>query len=425
MDQYKTNQYTTINNRFLIIENHFKVLSDSQKKKLIKLNSHQDLHKRPTIGKKRKINFEKNNIRNPLDQIGNDDLIFNNDKLITNIKLEEEFDDASSKGSHKNDFKKGKSINQIPNRNKNSLTPIRDGRKKLVNIKKIEINKNEKDSFDNNSLQLNFTKSQNKKISGKSNNFKNLKNKKNLNLIQPYKLKNINNINQFINKPNDDENASQKTLMSSLNKRVKSKLAYHNSYTKLNNLKLGDHDNDNMSVASSTKMGPRNIARGRSVPVSLKTKASMRFPNKTVCKNKDKLLNELQKIFGDKLVLFDDTYQNMNDTDKKNCINFLLETIKEMVNINKMSETKYEVIKEKNEAKERQIKENKNEIKELKKDITKLNKIIKTNIQMNRKLSQNIDSLKMQLEKEKSKYRDALTRGRSSNKYDTLKSKNE
>ena len=44
---------------------------------------------------------------------------------------------------------------------------------------------------------------------------------------------------------------------------------------------------------------------------------------------------------------------------------------------------------------------------------------------MNRKLSQNIDSLKMQLEKEKSKYRDALTRGRSSNKHDSLKSKNE
>lgn len=421
MDQYKTNQYTTINNRFLIIENNFKVLSNSQKKKLVKHNSYQDLLKRPTIGKKKKIALNKHNIRNPLDQIGNDDLIFNNDKLITNIKLEDALDEVSSRGSPENDSKNDKSIGTIPNRKKSrkkSLTPSREGRKKIVNIKKIDINKNDKDSFDNKSLQLNFTKSQSKKVSAKSNNYKNIKNKKNLNLIQPYKLKNI---NQFINKPNDDENASQKALMTPLNNKVKSKLPYHNSYTKLNHLKIG-HDSDNISLASSSKIGARSTARGKSVPTSLKSKASIRFPNKSVCKNKDKLLMELQKIFGDKIVLFDDIYQNMNDTDKKNCINFLLESIKELFNINKMAETKYQVIKEKNEAKERQIKENKNEIKELKKDITKLNKIIKTNIQMNRKLSQNIDSLKMQLEKEKSKYRDALTRGRSSNKnLDTLK----
>ena len=49
------------------------------------------------------------------------------------------------------------------------------------------------------------------------------------------------------------------------------------------------------------------------------------------------------------------------------------------------------------------MQDDKNEIKELKKDIMKLNKIIKTNLLVNRKLNQKVDSLKIQLEKEKNK----------------------
>ena len=56
----------------------------------------------------------------------------------------------------------------------------------------------------------------------------------------------------------------------------------------------------------------------------------MHFPNKSVIKNRDKLFVELQKLFGDKITLYDDVYQNFTDVDKKNCINFLLESIKEL-----------------------------------------------------------------------------------------------
>ena len=68
-----------------------------------------------------------------------------------------------------------------------------------------------------------------------------------------------------------------------------------------------------------------------------------------------------------------------------------------MFTINKIAESKNEDFKANNKTKEKQIQDDKNEIKELKKDIIKLNKIIKTNILMNRKLNQKIDNLKIQL----------------------------
>jgi hypothetical protein len=145
-------------------------------------------------------------------------------------------------------------------------------------------------------------------------------------------------------------------------------------------------------------------------------KSNMHFPNKSIIKNKDKLLSGLQKIFGDRLQLIDDLYQNMTDLDKKTCINFLLESVKELFNFIKIAQSKSDVFKDVLATKEKNLKEAKNEIKELKKDNTKLNKIIKTNIQMNRKLSQNIDSLKLQLEKEKNKNKELQTRGKSVNK---------
>ena len=73
------------------------------------------------------------------------------------------------------------------------------------------------------------------------------------------------------------------------------------------------------------------------------------------------------------------------------------------MNINKTVENKNDELKEMNKTKEKQIQDDKNEIKELKKDIMKLNKIIKTNLLVNRKLNQKVDSLKIQLEKEKNK----------------------
>ena len=408
LEQYKTNQLFTINDKFLLIENHFMVLSNSPKRKMFKLNSHLNLLKRPAL-KKKKIFIDKMNIRNPLDQIGNDDLIFNNDKLITNIKIDA-LDELSKDEDNKNKAKNSPSIPIRSLNRKGSMTPVHEKRK-IVNIKKIDLNKNDKDSHDNNSLQLNTIKAaNNKKINIKGN--KVGRSKKNF--IQSYRMKNI---NQFINKPNEEENINnkKKLLMTPSITRVKSKK--NNSLSRFNNLKLSIRENnDNTSLASNSKIGGKLSARGKSVPSSIKKDSNMHFPNKSTIKNKDKLYNELQKIFGEKIILNDELYQNMGENDKKNCINFLLEAIKEMFNINKILENKNEGFKEINEAKERQIKESKNEIKELKKDAIKLNKIIKTNIQMNRKLSQNVDNLKLQLEKEKNKNKENQTRGKSSSR---------
>ena len=413
LDQYRTNQFMTINIKFLLIENHFKVLTNSPKR-LYKLYSHLNLLKRPNL-KSKKMLINKKSIKNPLDQIGNDDLIFNNDKLITNIKLED-----LSKDEY--DIKKEGS-STIKNQRKRSFSPLNE--RKKINIKKIELNKNDKDTIDNDPLLLNI-----KGVNHKKTNLKTNKNsqKSKKNYIQSYRMKNMNNINQFINKPNDEENNNsihqKKLLMTPLNSKGKSKM--QNSSFKLNNSKLINHDNnsDYISLASTSKLGIKTCARGRSVPSSLKNKSNIHFPNKSAIKNKDKLNNELQKIFGEKIILNDELYQNMGDGDKKNCINFLLEAIKEMFNINKNIESKYGGFKDISEAKEKQIKENKNEIKELKKEILKLNKIIKTNIQMNRKLSQNVDSLKLQLEKEKNKNKEHQTRSRSSTKSNNVKARN-
>ena len=408
IDQYKTNQLLTINDKFLLIENHFMVLSNTPKRKMFKLNSHLNLLKRPAL-KKKKIFIDKMNIRNPLDQIGNDDLIFNNDKLITNMKI----DSLGELSKEEDNINKARNSPSIPIRALNrkvSLTPVHEKRK-IVNIKKIDLNKNDKDSNHNDSLQLNSIKAtNNKKINIKGNKIG--RNKKNF--IQSYRMKNI---NQFINKPNEEENISnqKKLLMTPSNTRVKRKM--QSSFPRFNKLKLDIRENnDNTSLASTSKIGGRSSARGRSVPSSLKNKSNMHFPNKSTIKNKDKLYKELQKIFGENIILNDELYQNMAENDKKNCINFLLDAIKEMFNINKILENKYDGFKEINEAKEKQIKENKNEIKELKKDVIKLNKIIKTNIQMNRKLSQNVDNLKLQLEKEKNKNKECQTRGKSSSR---------
>ena len=422
MEQYRTNQFMTINDKFLLIENHFMVLSNnSPNKKLIKLNSHLNLFKRPALKKKKKILSDKENIRNPLDQIGNDDLIFNNDKLITNIKLDSLNDNSKDNDSDKSNSENEKNNDEFAIRTKNkkvSLTPVREKSKK-TNIQKIIFNKNWRNSKDNDSLQLTTNKIVNSsKTNIKTNNNKNHKNYKNL--IQPNRLKNLNNINQFINKPNDNNNNiinNQKNLLNSPSINKKSSKLHHNSFNKLNNLKLTQKNelhNDSISIGSISRVGFSNSARVKSLPNSLK-KNNIHFPNKSVIKNKEKLYTELEKIFGDKLQLCDDIYQNMLDADKRNCIIFLLESIKELYNMNKALQIKNDNYKELIDSKDKQIKELKSEIKELKKDITKLNKIIKTNIQMNRKLSQNVDALKIQLEKEKNKNKEIqFSRGNSS-----------
>ena len=416
MEKYKTN-LMTIDNIFKSIESHFVFTSDNAQKKILFKNiSHSNLRKRPNIKKHNKHDkILPNEKSNQLDLIGNDDLIFNNDKLITSMKIGdiEEISDDSNEASNEKDKEKDiySSPKKVKRSKKRSLTPTREKRAKQFQKynspkkhKKVSNNKN------NDSLLLDINKSSYNNSPSKTSN---QKSKINKNYIQMNRVKNI---SQFINKPNDNSN-QKNLLMTPANNKVSSKITPLNSFTKINNIKITSKtiDNDSISLASASRLATHSCIRGRSMPNQSK-KSNVHFPNKSIIKNKDKLLNGLQKIFGDRLQLVEDLYQNMTDLDKKTCINFLLESIKELFNFIKIAQSKSDVFKDVLATKEKNLKEAKNEIKELKKDNTKLNKIIKTNIQMNRKLSQNIDSLKLQLEKEKNKNKELQTRGKSVNK---------
>ena len=416
MEKYKTN-LMTIDMIFKSIESHFVLTSDNpQKKNLFKNISHSNLRERPNLKKHNKHDkIVLNEKSNQLDLIGNDDLIFNNDKLITSMKIGdmEEFSDDSNEALNEKD--KEKDIYSSPKKfkrsKKRSLTPTREKRiKQLQKYNSPKKHKKASNNKNNDSLLLDINKSSYNNSLSKTTN---QKSKNNKNYIQMNRVKNI---SQFINKPND--NSSQKNLlMTPANNKASSKIRPHNSFTKIDNIRITSKtiDNDFISLASASRLGTHSCIRGRSMPSQSK-KSNVHFPNKSIIKNKDKLLSGLQKIFGDRLQLVDDLYQNMTDLDKKTCINFLLESVKELFNFIKIAQSKSDAFKDVISTKEKNLKEAKNEIKELKKDNTKLNKIIKTNIQMNRKLSQNIDSLKLQLEKEKNKNKELQTRGKSVNK---------
>ena len=399
MEQYKTNQLSRKNNKFKSIENHFMILFQSSDNNLKKQKSHLNLLQRPYLKKKHIIDYDKN----PLDQIGNDDLIFNNDKLITNIKLDN-FVDFSPRDSFKEEqnIKASATVKTFKKSKKQSLTPERS-RKIKRNVQNNLNKSKEIDKFDLNCNKIQY------KMSNIKLNHKNAKNMNQSNLLK--------NINQFINKPSKGNRNSRKRniSMTPYNNKSFTKISSHNSFNKLKFNQYND-PNDSISLASTSKLGARSCIRGRSMQNSLKNKSNMHFPNKSVIKNKDKLYIELQKIFGEKINIYEDLYLNMTDSDKKNCILFLLESIKELFNINKTMQSKMDTYKEMNDNKEKQIKENKNQIKELKKDIIKLNKIIKTNIQMNRKLNQSLDSLKLQLIKEKTKNKEKKDRGKSTDR---------
>jgi len=430
MERFKTN-IKLIRNRFRAIENHFIFLSDNiSKDHLFKSNSHKSLIKRPYIkprnnSKEKNKNNDKIYSGNQLDQIGNDDLIFNNDKLITNIKIDN-IEEFNQKGlNYVNDEESKdmslKTVRKISPK-KSNLSPTREAKNKR--LQKVQSPKNRKKIANNNNnnndaLLLDCVKNQfHNTTSGKVCSTKSFINNKNL--MQTNRLKNI---NQFINKPNEtnfNESSQKRVIMTPvIKKQSPSKISSHKSFNKIN-LKFAnpnssniDFQNDNFNLSPVPGTGAHNSSRGKSTS---NNKSIMHFPNKSVMKNMDKLYKQLQKIFGEKVQLNDDLYQNMSDSDKKNTINFLLDSLKEIYSINKVALTKNDGYKEIADSKEKQLKEAKNEIKELKKDNANLNKIIKTNIQMNRKLSQNIDNLKSQLEKEKNKSKEVQTKGKSANK---------
>ena len=412
MDQFCTNKIPfQIRDKLKLIKNYFIEQTHSPpKNKLKKYNTNSIFIKRPTLKKMSKLSIEKQNLKSQLDQIGKEDSIFNNDKLITNIKLEtlDDFtvNEILEETMHKNNNNKSNNNNikkyKSPNKNsKRCLTPFNKttGRRN----KKINYCKKEEHNISNLTLELNCNKMpQITKSSIKLN-----KSKKKI-----YGKNNQKNLNLFINKPKNNKKKDEYVQLNNIlmtpiptkNKRNKN-IYVNSSFTKFN----GSCDNNDNSLCLTTvsKTTRKTFTKGKSMSISKKL-TNMHFPNKSNIKSKDKILNELQKLFTDKITLNDDTYQNMTDLDKKNCITFLLESIKEMFTINKMTQSKNDDLKEINKAKEKQIQNDKNEIKELKKDIIKLNKLVKTNILMNRKLSQKVDTLKIQLEKEKNKNKDKI-----------------
>ena len=415
MDQFSTNKIPfQISDKLKFIKNYFIEQSHTPRKnKLKQYNTNSTFINRPTLRKLNKFSKEKQNIKSQLDQIGKEDSIFKNDKLITNIKLAtlddlsvyEILDETMRKNNNKsnnNNIKKYRS----PNKNsKKCLTPFNKTtgkRNKKINYYKkeennissltLDLNCNKMPQITKSSIKLNNSKYSKKKIKGKNN-------QRNLNL--------------FINKPQNknkkiDEyvqlNNILMTPIPTKNKRNK-KIYTKGSFTIFND--SFDNTKDSICLTSISKTATKTYIKGKSVSINKKL-TNMHFPNKSNIKNKDKILNELQKLFTDKITLTDDIYQKMTDLDKKNCITFLLESIKEMFTINKMTQSKNDDLKAINKTKEKQILNDKNEIKELKKDIIKLNKLVKTNILMNRKLSQKIDTLKIQLEKEKNKNKNKL-----------------
>ena len=396
MEQFLTNKIFLENkNKFSIIKNNFIQLSNiSSKTQLKKYKTISIFLNRPNLKRIKKLYNEKHNIKNQLDQIGKEDSIFNNDKLITNIKLET-LEDLTVNDIFEETMKKeiGNNINKNNLKNKQYQSPNKTSKRCLTLLTKTTGKRNKRNIYNKKeetkknevTLELNCNKmSLNNASSTKTNNQKYSKKKV---ITKP----NQKNLNLFINKPkntniknNININQINDILMAPIatkNKRSR-KINSNISFTKLNN--SCENTNESVCLTSISKITTKTYSKGISLSVK-KKQSKMHFPNKSNIKNKDKLLSELQKLFSEQIQLNDDTYQNMTDLDKKNCIIFLLDAIKEMFNINKIAQSKNEDFKEINKAKEKKIQDDKNEIKELKKDIIKLNKIIKTKILMNRK----------------------------------------
>ena len=403
----------TISPKFRDIRNQFGYsTNNTNKKQLSKNKSHINFVKRPKLPKSKHKSIEKKNICHILDQIGNDDLIFKNDKLITNIKIE----------SFENPKKKNSTISM--DNDKLFLSKITN-RTNSTSVNRRKNNRKGSNSFELNCNKLANINGNNKKKL--NNNIKNTKNNKSLN---KNKKSNVKNIDQFINKPHEGRRISNKSiLMTPISNKTTMKIQKNKKLLKSNEFQLSQssflhlNNNDSISLASTSRMDiSKSHIRGKSMPSmrSNKSQSNLRLPNKSIIKNQDKLMVELQKLFGEKIQLNEDNYQNMSDSDKKNCINFLLETIKELNNNNKINKTKTDGYKQIIESKDNEIKNFKNEIKELKKENIKLNKLIKTNNQLNKKLSQNVDNLKLQLEKEIMKNKTLKTKGKSTSKMNSV-----
>lgn len=428
MEAYKTIliKPNNFNNASLYnkIKSQFDKSSDIVKKKQLKRNkTNINSEKRPNLIKnkiQKKYLINELELGNELEKIGNDDLMFINDNLISNIRIESLIKGKkhSVMSCDNNLFKKDDKIKYISNYNKISSKQKSNYYTKNnsnLNLYSLDLNCN-KMSYSN---EKKINQKQRQDRSSTKNSTQNISLNKN---------KCVKNVSQFINKPSEKrKNLIKNILMSPINKNSAidkkrgkrlSKMSEYN-HTQQSILKTNNNDDD-ISIFSSSRadIKSHSVIRGHSMPTkrSNKNSSNLRLPNKSVIKNHDKILIELQKLFGEKIQLTEDLFGNMTDLDKKNCIIFLLETIKELNNINKSNKAKTDSYKRINEIKEQQIKDFKSEIKELKKEILKINKMLKKENQLNKKLIQNEENLKIQLEKEKMKNKILQTKVNSTSK---------
>ena len=433
MEAYKTilKKSNKINNISLYsqLKEQFDKSSDIvKKKKLKRTKTNINSEKRPNLIKNNKIQkkylINELELSHELEKIGNDDLMFSNDNLISNIKIEPliKVKKNSVMSCDENLLKKGDKIKYISNYSK--ITNKQKSNYYTKNNSSLDIY-----SFDLNCNKMSYSnekKQNNLKRRQERSNTKN--STQNISLI---KNKCVKNVNQFINKPSEKhKNLVKNILMSPINKnnainkkkgKRLSKVSKMNEFNNTQQSILKTNNNeDAMSIFSSSRVDIKShcAIRGNSMPTkrSNKNNSNLHLPNKSIIKSHDKIMIELQKLFGEKIQLTEDTFGNMTDFDKKNCIIFLLETIKELDNINKSNKTKTDSLKKLNEIKEQQIKDFKSEIKELKKEILKINKQLKKENQLNKKLIQNEENLKIQLEKEKMKNKILQSRVNSASK---------
>ena len=433
MEAYKTilKKSNKINNISLYsqLKEQFDKSSDIvKKKKLKRTKTNINSEKRPNLIKNNKIQkkylINELELSHELEKIGNDDLMFSNDNLISNIKIEPliKVKKNSVMSCDGNLLKKDDKIKYISNYSK--ITNKQKSNYYTKNNSSLDIY-----SFDLNCNKMSYSnekKQNNLKRRQERSNTKN--STQNISLI---KNKCVKNVNQFINKPSEKhKNLVKNILMSpinknnAINKKKGKRLSKVSKMNELNNTQQSilktNNNEDAMSIFSSSRVDIKShcAIRGNSMPTkrSNKNNSNLHLPNKSIIKSHDKIMIELQKLFGEKIQLTEDTFGNMTDFDKKNCIIFLLETIKELDNINKSNKTKTDSLKKLNEIKEQQIKDFKSEIKELKKEILKINKQLKKENQLNKKLIQNEENLKIQLEKEKMKNKILQSRVNSASK---------
>ena len=132
----------------------------------------------------------------------------------------------------------------------------------------------------------------------------------------PTKSKNnYKNVKQFINKPNEIRRNNQHNLTTTLNKSPQRNRKLNYSSKNQNSKRSVNIKNcDTLSLASNSRLETRSCMRGSSMPSK---RSNLRLPNKSIIKNQDKLIGELQKLFGEKIQLSSDLYENMTDLDKK------------------------------------------------------------------------------------------------------------